>query len=314
MASWDPKFPKYFWWKPSKPWDESYTVTINAKGLTETQLLTVRSTDQKIQYATDVLVKGRTVLQCRDKLLSNLYKTALGASDSCDRLMVLPDGFVMNFSPEPFNVEHPDGSLTMLKDRVIQPPDEPRSSKDYRHLDEFQREQLHIAIEAYPGKKILILFSKGKEPRAYAEEFVEVFRLAHWRVEAPKPAPKEDNFYIDVAVSTDNQLPTNPWSQALITGFEKAGVKHAKSITEDGHIPRDWVVLWVGYKSPDGTSPDLCAPPAYVPYPDQHQPCEMIKQTPGDIPLPPGLRYSGMDRVSVFGGPANGTEKKHLKK
>jgi len=52
--------PRYFWFTPSSPWDEAYTVTItSSQNPKVTQHLIVRSTKHVLQFAAEVTLEGK---------------------------------------------------------------------------------------------------------------------------------------------------------------------------------------------------------------------------------------------------------------
>jgi hypothetical protein len=284
--------PRYFWFTPSTPWDEDYTVTItSSKKPRAIQRLIVRSTHHLIQFAADVRVDGRStpLLECRDPLLPASYQLALNSTQPCGQWMDLLPEFEDNLQPAPYNVESPDGSVSMKRLRVLTAQSESESQSDTRHLSEWQRGKIGSEVSQYLGKKVLIMASSGKNTWSYAQEFRDVFASSGWKVEGPKHLPPIDELIIDLQLSTNGRLGTPPKSEvlAVLNSFKAAGIKHRERIMLDPDISPDLLVLWVGAKSPEGISPDECAPISFKPKPDASKPCSSISQTPKAVPFPP---------------------------
>jgi hypothetical protein len=167
----NPLAPRYFWFTPSTPWDEDYTVTItSAKKSKVTQRLVVRSTQHVIQFAADVRLDGRSapLRECRDSLLPESYELARTSAEPCDRWMALSPEVEDKLQPAPYNVELPDGSLTPKRFRVPTPQSESESQSDTRQLSEWQRGKIISEVVQYRGKRILIMASSGRNTWSYA--------------------------------------------------------------------------------------------------------------------------------------------------
>jgi hypothetical protein len=288
----NPLAPHYFWFTPSTPWDEDYTVTItSSKKPRVIQRLVVRSTHHVIQFAADVRVDGRStpVLECRDSLLPESYELARASTQSCDEWMELSPEVEDKLQPAPYNVELPDGSLIAKRLRVPMPQSESESQSDMRLLSEWQRGKISSEVSQYPGKKILIMASSGRNTWSYAQNFREVFASSGWKVEGPKHVPPLDEHIIDVQLSTNGNLGTPPKPEALavMNSFKEAGIKHRTRYMLDPDISPDLLVLWVGTKSPEGITPDECALIPFKPKAGASPPCSLIGQTPSPIPFPP---------------------------
>jgi hypothetical protein len=288
----NPLAPRYFWFTPSAPWDEDYTVTItSSKKPRAIQRLILRSTHHLIQFATDVRVDGRStpVLECRDPLLPASYELARSSPQPCDKRMDLSSEVEDKVQPAPYNFELPDGSVAIKRLRVLTPQSESESQSDTRRLSEWQRGKIGSEVSQYPGKNILIMASSGKNTWSYAQDFRDVFVSSGWNVEGPTPVPPIDELIIDVQLSTNGKLGTPPKSEALavLNSFKEAGIKQRERNTLDPDIRPDLLVLWVGARSPEGISPDECAPISFKPKPNGSKPCSLITQTPKAVPFPP---------------------------
>jgi hypothetical protein len=98
--------PKLFWWDPSKPWDEDYTISITSGDFRVVQRLTIRSVRGKVQLASEVELNGKLVAKCRDPLLPAWYTVAANMeSPSCDDSMHVPDEFITKLNPSPGNFQ-----------------------------------------------------------------------------------------------------------------------------------------------------------------------------------------------------------------
>jgi hypothetical protein len=288
----NPLTPHYFWFTPSTSWDEDYTATITtAKRPREIQRLIVRSTHHLIQFATDVRVDGssRPLLECRDALLPASYDLARSTAQPCDKLMDLSSEVEDKLQPLPYNVELPDGSVTMKRLRVLTPQSESESQSDTMRLSEWQRGKIGSEISQYAGKDILIMATSGKSTWSYAQDFRNVFVSSGWKVEGPKPVASIDDLMIDVQLSTNGTLgvPPKPEAMAVLNSFKEAGIKHREHFMLDPDITPDLLVLWVGAKSPEGISPDDCNPISFKPKPNASKPCSLISQVPKAVPFPP---------------------------
>jgi hypothetical protein len=118
-------------------------------------------------------------------------------------------------------------------------------------LAEWQQTLLVADLSAYAGHKVLILAGIGKETAAYANQFRDLFLKAKWIVRGPKSAPT-DEVCLDVSISMDQSIGSHPEIASILTGFTSAGVRHRSGGMRGPNIPSDWIVLWVGAKSPEG--------------------------------------------------------------
>jgi hypothetical protein len=288
----NPLAPHYFWFAPSTPWDEDYTVTItSSKKPKVIQRLVVRSTRHVLQFAVDVRADGRStpLLECRDRLLPTSYQLAQNSTQPCDKWMDLSPDLENRLEPAPYTVELPNGDLQIRKTKMIAPQFGAESQPDTRHFSEWQRGQIIAEISQFPAKKILIMASSGGNTWSYAQDFRNAFSSGRWNVQGPKHVPPIYERIIDVQVSVNGNLgvPQKPEVSAVMNGLKKAGTKHREYTMLDLDIRPDLIVLWVGAKSPEGINPDDCAPISFNPKPDVTEPCALVEQTPKSIPFPP---------------------------
>ncbi len=288
----NPLAPHYFWFTPSTPWDEDYTVTItSSKKPKVIQRLVVRSTQHVLQFAVDVRVDGKSkpVLECRDHLLPSSYQLAKNSTQPCDKWMDLSPDLENKLEPAPYAVELPNGTLQIRKARMLTPQVGSESQPDTRRLSEWQRGQIISEISQFPGKKILIMASSGGNTWAYAQDFRSAFTSGRWNVQGPNHVLPSYERIIDVQVSINGKLgtPRKPEVSAVMNGFKKAGIKHGERTTLDPDIRPDLILLWVRAKSPEGINPDDCAPIALKPKPGDPEPCTGVSETRKPVPIPP---------------------------
>jgi hypothetical protein len=288
----NPLTPHYFWFTPSTPWDEDYTATITtAKRPRVIQRLIVRSTHHLIQFATDVRMDGssKPLLECRDPLLPPSYELARSSAQTCDKKMDLSTAIEDQLQPLPYNVELPDGSVTIKRLRVLTPQAGSESQSDARRLSEWQRGKMGSKISQFAGKNILIMASSGKSTLSYAQDFRDVFVSSGWKVEGPNPVGPINEPIIDVQLSVNGTLgiPPKPEDAAVLDSLKEAGIKHRDHYVLDPDITPDLLVLWVGAKSPDGINPDDCNPISFKPKPNASKSCSLISQVPKYVPFPP---------------------------
>jgi hypothetical protein len=118
-------------------------------------------------------------------------------------------------------------------------------------LAEWQQTLVLTVLSQYPGHKVLILVGVGAETAAYGNQFRDLFLKAKWIVRGPKPAPI-DRVVLDVSISMDQFIGSHPEVPNILSGFTSAEVKHRPGGMRGPNIPGDWIVLWVGAKSPEG--------------------------------------------------------------
>jgi hypothetical protein len=133
-----------------------------------------------------------------------------------------------------------------------------KNSAEYREehkkvpgpLAEWQQVLVVTALSQYPGHKVLILAGVGDETVAYANQFRDLFERAKWVVDGPKSAPINQVVF-DLQLSIDQYIFTHPEVQPILSAFDSARIRHRPG-THDPNIPSDWIVLWVGARSPEG--------------------------------------------------------------
>jgi hypothetical protein len=287
----NPLAPRYFWFRPSTPWDEDYTIRITStRNPMVTQRMILRGTHHLLQFAVEVTLAGsaKPVLMCRDRLMPESYGLASQANEPCDKYMSVPSELESRLEPAPYAIQSPTGGLLVLRLRTLPEPQELEAQSQTRHLWEYQREQMLSEISRYPGARLVILATSGESTLAYARELRDVFRLAEWRVAGPKPPPREiDEGIIDVQVSAHSGVNGAPQVAAVLAGLKRAGVKHRQSCIVDPDVPGGLTVLWVGPRSPENVTPDMCAPPSIKPEANAPKPCALIRQTPQSVPFVP---------------------------
>jgi hypothetical protein len=290
QGSGDSLAPRYFWFRPSSPWDEDYTITVTSSGNPRlTQRMIVRNTHHVLQFAVEVRIDGvfQPAFTCRDRLMPQPYRLALGANETCDKWMSVSPNLERRLEPSPYGVELPNGAYVVQRLRTLPDPRDLETQSENRHLWEYQRAKIISEIAEFPRARLLILATSGQNTQAYARDLRDTFRWARWAVSGPKaPPPQVGEAIIDVQVSAAGGTRT-PEVSAVLAGLEKAGVKHRKHCILDPDVPHGLTVLWVGPRSPDNISPDSCAPASVKPRQGEPKPCECIDQTPEGIPLPP---------------------------
>jgi hypothetical protein len=281
----------YFWFTPSSPWDEDYTVTSEEFSAEHKENLVLRSTKHTLQFAVEIYAAGspNPVRSCRDPLLPPSYQLAPRSAESCDAMMTVPDALKANLKPAPYNMELPDGRFQILRMRTLNPPAGSESQSEERELSDWQKQKILPSIAPYHGKKLLILTASGKEASEYAKNFRDTFKLARWHVEGPESVPAGDEDIIDVQISACDPIAKAPRPElaAVIDALSNAAVKRRGGFVSDADVPADLIVLWVGWKSPDGISVQQCTPPSFKPREGERQPCELVLQNLRPIPIPP---------------------------
>jgi hypothetical protein len=116
-------------------------------------------------------------------------------------------------------------------------------------LAEWQRTLVLTTLSQFPGHKVLILAGVGEETTAYANQWHDLFKTAKWVVAGPRPAPI-DQVVLDVSIGLDLRINSHPEVTTILSGFTSAGIKHRPGGMRSPNIPDDWLVLWVGSKSP----------------------------------------------------------------
>jgi hypothetical protein len=283
----DPDAPRYIWVKPSRPWDEDYTITFTAMKFHSVQNIVLRGTGKTAQLATQVTLspKRKPVASCRDSLLPETLSLALGSRKNCDTLMAVDSGFLSKLKPDPFGLQRPDGNYTIVKMRKLPTASNLDAQSGERHLAEYSRAIMKSRLSKYRGTKLNILYAGGPKTLAYATEFRDFFRSMDWRVDGPTPAPVEDQYIVDVQFSVSQHYWNSQYPRGLDLLESLEGVKHRQQYIYDDAVASDVIVLWVGPESPGNFRPDDCAPVALHPRPGDPQPCESIAQTTAICPF-----------------------------
>jgi hypothetical protein len=276
----DSDAPLYFWVTPSRPWDESYTVTVIATKFHSVQETVLRSDGQNLNVATRITVapSNRVVATCRDPGLPEAYPLARESRNSCGALMSIDAAVLNRLKPEPNTLQTPNGGLELLTPKTLPPASEMDSQSEDRHLSEYGQTIMKAKLSKYRGTRVLILDTGGQKTSAYAMQFRNLFSSMHWRVDGPRLVPPGDEGIVDVAISVGAPHWVTPYPPAsdLLSSLE--GTKHRHNISIDNAIQSDLIVLWVGPKSPDNFSPDDCAPPAMHPRPGEPHTCAFVRQ------------------------------------
>lgn len=282
--------PVHYWVTPSSPWDEDYTVTVTyPSSPSTTQRMVLRSTRHLLQLAVEVTADGESspLLKCRDPLMPVPYTLASGASESCGKWMPETINWEGKLEPAPYNLAMPDGSLLVLRPRVLAPEGQLESQSEKRHLWEWQKAALTTQIAKFRGSRVLILSSRGAEAWSYANDFRDTFKSAGWTVEGPKAAPQDEGTMIDVQESAGTSKPVAPEVLAVRDALANARLKRRNGFVYDPDVPKGLIVIWVGANSPEGITAGDCAPFTLRVQKGSSKPCEMISQTPNAVPLPP---------------------------
>jgi hypothetical protein len=283
-----PLSPKYFWWQPSHPWDEDYTISVTTGDNRIVQHLLVRTARGKLQFASEVELNGKLVSRCRDPLLPYWYTVAANTdAPSCEASMTISDEVAQKFEPMPDNYQNPDGSLTIAKLKTLPTLPGSEGHSEARHLWEYQKTWITSHLSKYSGTRLLVLASDtGEETWKYAQELRDVFRQAHWSVDDPRKLPSAYDGIFDVQVSTDNGSPPREEAGALIDALSRSGIKQHTGAVYDPDIQRGLLVLWVGSRSPDGFDPNDCFGVPFNPKAMKGPPC-LVSQVPKFCPFPP---------------------------
>jgi hypothetical protein len=285
----NPDAPRYIWVKPSRPWDEDYTITVTGSQFHSVQETVLRSVKQDVQFTAQITVgtKKKPVLSCRDSLLPEAYSPGRDSKENCSTLMAVDRGFLKRLQPEPYGFQLPDGAYSIVKIRQLPSSSDLDAQSEDRHLTEYKQAIMRSELSKYRGTKLLILYAGGPKTLAYATEFRDFFRSLRWNVAEPRPVPTGDERVVDVQISVSQRYRNTPYPRAadLLSSLE--GIKHRQRYVYDDAISPDLIILWVGPKSPDNFSPDDCAPAVLHPRPGEPQTCESVAQIPGFCPFPP---------------------------
>ena len=275
---------QYFWFMPSTPWDEDYTITATSKESHSSQDLIVRSTDHQIQFASRVKVEDEksSALSCRDNLLPPSYALARNEKRSCAEAMKIPDEAVSSL--DVYMAQHPDGSWTLRRLRSLPGPSELDEQSDQRHLSDYQKQLLRPVIKRFARSRLRVFYSGGPNTKAYAEEFRKLFAES-WKTSDVFVVPVGDERIIDVQITVGEKA-QELQARTLLDAFQSAGIKHRKFFSVDPDAGNT-VVLWVGPRSPKDANPDQCGSPELHPKPGQPHNCDWLTQSAGVCPFVP---------------------------
>jgi hypothetical protein len=285
----DPDSSRYIWVKPSRPWDEDYTITVTATKFRSVQEIVLRSSGQNVQLATQIIVdpKQKPVLRCRDSSLPDSYSLGRGSRENCDTMMSVDSAFLSRLQPEFYGFQRPNGDFTSVRMRKLPQASDLDSQSEDRHLTEYQQTVMRSKLAKYRGTKLLVLYAGGSKTLAYATELRDFFRSLQWSAEGPHLVPVGDERIVDMQVSVSKGYWNSPYPRARDLMDSLEGLKHRQRYVYDDAITSDLIVLWVGPKSPDNFRPDDCAPAALRPIPGESHTCEVVAQTAGPCPFPP---------------------------
>jgi hypothetical protein len=185
-----------------------------------------------------------------------------------------------------------DGNFTARKIKELPSPSDLDEQSDDRHITEYEHQIIEPVLKKYARSQLLIYFAGGQKSKAYAEEFRAMFQSRNWKVKGPTLVPIGDERIIDVQMSVnyaENWNKYNPKPREILNAFEKAGIKQRSNLAIDVNVPHDWIVLWVGPRSPKDVRPDQCAIPEMKPAEGSRGTCEMVSQvdTKNGCPFPP---------------------------
>jgi len=278
----------YFWFVPSSPWNEDYTVTITTRDSHSSQHLIARSIQHQLQFATQITLDNekKPTWACRDTLLPASYVLAAGERKTCAGAMKLAEGMPDNL--DVFSYQRADGSVTIRKMKVQPSPSELDELSEDRHITEYQQQIIEPILKKFGRSSILIYFAGGEKSKAYAKEFGNLFSRNNWMVKGPTMVPIGNERIIDIQLSVnyqENWNKSNPKSLGILGAFKRAGIKLRSRLVADPKVPNGLIVLWVGPKSPNNADPDHCSPPAVEYTPGEPQTCDMMLQ--GNCPFPP---------------------------
>ncbi len=281
--------PKHFWFKPSTPWNEDYTITIKSREsvlferiLVKGIALAASSNAQinppsppkvnaqhgdaplpvemgKVEFAIRVTTsEGNTVFTCQDPSLIGHAEWQNDQIQPCLHHNADLPSFEAGLDPKPFVLLFPSGMFDMTPPLSPNVSSHPETRTDTRRLSEWQRSQLRQTLNLYPKQNVLIVFVGGVSTRRYAQDFADVFHVSKWNVEGPisLTIKSSQETISDVQLITwegDFSHPREMLVNILDT-FKRAGMKG-----RDRFIcslkRRDVLVLLVGNKSPDEENP-----------------------------------------------------------
>lgn len=281
--------PRYIWVKPSRPWDEDYTITVTGTNFRSVQNMVLRSVNKTLQSAVQVTVDSarKPVVSCRDSSLPQTYSLGLGSRENCKILMAVDPTLLIKLQPQFYGFQQPNGAFTAVRLRKLAPASDLDAHSEDRDLTEYQQTVMKAKLSKYHGTKLLILYAGGPKTLSFAKSFRKFLGSLGWYVEGPRFVPAGDEEIVDVQISVSSRYWNRPYSRAADLLSSLQGVKHRQAYVYDDAVPTDRIVLWVGPKSPENFRPDDCAPPALRPRLGEHHTCEMVSQTISPCPFPP---------------------------
>jgi hypothetical protein len=230
----------------------------------------------------------KPALSCRDKSLPESYTLASGEHRPCSEMMKLTGDVPSKLDVDSY--QSADGKWTMRRMKELPSPSELDEQSDDRHITEYQHQIIEPVLNKYSRSHMLIYFAGGQRSKAYAEEFRKMFSAKNWTVKRPTPVPIGDERIIDIQMSVnyqENWNRYNPKPNDVLHAFERAGIKQRRNLMLDPNVPSDWIVLWVGPRSPKDVKPDQCAVAEMKPVEGQPHTCEMVSQSAKYCPFPP---------------------------
>jgi hypothetical protein len=285
----NPDAPRYIWVKPSRPWDEDYTITVTGTKFHSVQETVLRSNGQHLLFAVGITVgsKKKTVASCRDSALPESYALGRSSRENCDALMAVDPSFAGKLRPKIYGFQLPNGSFSVVRVRKLPSPSDLDSQSEDRHLTEYEQTVMKAKLSRYRETSLLILYAGGRKTFAYAAEFCDFFRSLQWRVEGPRVVPPGAERLVDVQISVSKRYWNTPYPRAadLLTSLD--GIKHRQRYVYDDAVSPDMIVLWVGPKSPDNFLPDDCVAAVLRPKPGEPHSCEAVAQTISVCPFLP---------------------------
>ncbi len=272
---------KYFWFTPSTPWEEQYTINIAARESQSSQILIVGSSQKELHFATQVRYDNgpEPIASCRDKSLPESYKLAFGDQHSCSELLALEGDLPGKLDVPSYQTA--DGNFAIRRIKELPSPSVLDAESDDRQVTEYQHQIIEPILKKYTKSKIHIYYAGGEKTLAYAKEFQKIFSDNGWAVSGPSPVPAGDERAVDLQLSVnyhENWNRLNPKSQELMEAFKRAGIKRHSRVFADPDVPSNTFVLWVGPRSPSAVSPDQCLPAEIKPANGRPHTCEMVQQ------------------------------------
>jgi hypothetical protein len=298
--------PKHFWFKPSTPCNEDYTITITSREKSFLERIVVGgyapapqpgasvnpppppkvaalngddplAPDMgKVEFAIRVTENGSDdpLFTCQDPDLQPYTRSREWHGDK-SRLCLQHSSDIPSFEagldPKPFVLSFPGGMMDLTPISPAPLSSHPETESSFRELSGWQKGRMEEQLEKFRGNKILILVAGDSATWRYARDFQDVFRRSHWSVKGPIAGPKSSCTPADVELWTwrDDFGHARPHVLGVRSALEVAGVKggrHHECILASPQA----LVLWVGVKSPDEIKGDKSScPPEQSPAVDK---------------------------------------------